>query len=133
MVFTVQDAINDCVEVTASSDQIHGKFAEVWNAMLRQCNKWLKSGKGVLIPKFGKITWVKTTKKPIFVAADHFVRTHGIFIKKHASTLQTNCVEINYAQFTEADIRQQELELLNHVQEFANQGKKKANPTHVEL
>ena len=42
-------------------------------------------------------------------------------------------VEINYAQFTEADIRQQELELLNHVQEFANQGKKKANPTHVEL
>jgi hypothetical protein len=98
MVFGVEDAINDCVEVTASSPDVHAKFADVWNAMIRQCNKTLNDKKGIFIPKLGKITWVKTTKKPIFVASDHFVRTHGIHIKKHAATLQTNCVELNYSR-----------------------------------
>jgi hypothetical protein len=98
MVFGVEDAINDCVEVTASSTEVHSKFADVWNAMIRQCNKTLGDGKGIFIPKLGKLTWVKTTKKPIFVASDHFVRTHGIHIKKHATTLQTNCVELNYSR-----------------------------------
>jgi hypothetical protein len=97
MVYTTPDVINDCVELTDPSDDMHRIYTNVWSGAVRQIHTALRTGKGVQIPCFGKITRFRASQKPVFVMSDQFMSTHSIMIRKTPPALHVPCTNLNFA------------------------------------
>jgi hypothetical protein len=100
MTISFDDIIQDCVSRSGNTPgvDIAVVIPRVWSCFVRHVATALKGGRGVHVPRFAKLTFMKTSGRPIFDVAEVFLRANAITMKKPPTALQSVCMDVNFSR-----------------------------------